>query len=1030
MLSRLVELSIEFRGVVLALACLVIAYGIYAGWLARFDVYPEFAPPQVVVQTEAPGLSPESVEQLVTRVVESSLNGAPSVDAIRSQSVQGLSVVTVVFGDSTDVYRARQIVAERLAEAGTQLPLGVSPPRMAPLTATTGVVLVAGLTGKQSETAMRTFAEWTMKPRLLGVPGVARVSLYGGGIRQLQIQIVPERLAAYNLSINDVTVAARNVTGVRGAGFIETPEQRIVIESRGQSVSAAQLRATTITVPSGGTVRLGDVANVAEGIEPKIGDATIMGERGVVLFVSAQYGADTVGVTHNVEKALDDLKPAIRSAGLTLHPNIFRPADFIRTSLTSIAHALLIGAVLVAIVLFIFLFNVRIAVISLTAIPLSLLVAVIVLTRCGVSLNTLTLGGFAIAIGEVVDDAIIDAENIFRRLREAGPGLTPKQIFRIVHDASVEVRSAVVYATFIVALVFLPVLTMSGVQGRLFGPLAWAYILAIIASLCVALTVTPAMSFYLLPGAIQHGSEPRFVQSLKLRYGRVLRSLSRKPRLIEAGALVLILGAAIAVPFLGGEFLPPLREGHFIVHMIAMPGTSLEESIRLGKLATAEIRRDEDVRMVAQQVGRAEAGDDTAGVHYSEIHVDLKPLDGEDAITAEDRLRKHLEKFPGVAMTPKTFLTERMEEVLSGARAQVSIQVFGDDLDTIDQKAREVLAVISAIPGAADVQLESPPGTPALEVSLRPDRLAQVGLQPVTVLEAIEAAYQGAVVGQVFEANRVFNVAVILDESRRSNPESVGNLLLSTPGGGHVRLNEVADVTQRTGRSSIAHERTQRRQAVYCNVRDRDLASFVEAAQKAVHDRVSFPAGTYAAFGGVSQAREQAQQELLTFSGIAGVGIVLLVAIVFRNVRNTLLVLVNLPFALVGGIVAAALTGGTLSIGSLVGFVTLFGITTRNSIMMMSHFEHLIEVEGHTWGLDAAIGGATERLTPVLMTATVTALGLLPLALGTGQPGKEIEGPMATVILGGLITSTLLNLLVLPTLALRYGRFHAKIAGP
>jgi CzcA family heavy metal efflux pump len=1025
-LSRLVELSIQFRGVVLALACLVVGYGMYASWHAKFDVYPEFAPPQVVVQTEAPGLSPENVEQLVTRVVENSLSGAPSVETIRSQSIQGLSVVTVVFEDSTDIYRARQTVAERLAEAGTQLPLGVSPPRMAPLTATTGVVLVAGLTGQQSETTIRAFAEWTIKPRLLSVPGVARVSLYGGGVRQLQIQIAPERLAAYNLSINDITAAARNVTGVRGAGFIETPAQRIVIETRGQSVTSSQLSAITIPIPAGGSVRLGDVANIAEGLEPKIGDATIMGERGVILFISAQYGANTVEVTGNVERALNDLKPAIKSAGLILHSDIFRPADFVTTSLTSIGHALLIGAVLVAVVLFVFLFNIRVTIISLTAIPLSLLVAVVVLTRLGVSLNTLTLGGFAIAIGEVVDDAIIDAENIFRRLRDAGPGLTPKQIFRIVHDASVEVRSAVVYATFIVAFVFLPVLTMTGVQGRLFAPLAWAYILAIAASLLVALTVTPAMSFYLLPRAIQHGAEPRLVHALKSRYARMLRNLSRRPRLMEAGALLLIIGAAVALPFLGGEFLPPLREGHFIVHMVAMPGTSLEESIRLGKLAMAEIRRDSDVRMVAQQVGRAESGDDTAGVHYSEIHVDLKPLEGDEAIEAEDRLRGHLEKFPGVSMTPKTFLTERMEEVLSGARAQVVIQVFGDDLDTIDQKAREVVGVISAIPGATDVQLEAPPGTPTLEVSLRPDRLAQVGLQPVSVLEAVEAAYQGTVVGQVFEANRVFNVAVILDDTHRSDPESVGKLLLTIPGRGHVRLNEVADVTQRTGRSSIAHEGTQRRQAVYCNVRGRDLASFVDAAQRAVREKVTFPAGSYAAFGGVSQAREEAQRELLTYSIIAAIGIVLLIAIVFRNVRNTLLVLVNLPFALVGGIVAAALTGGTLSIGSLVGFITLFGITTRNSIMMMSHFEHLIQVERDTWGLDAAIRGATERLTPVLMTATVTALGLLPLAIGSGQPGKEIEGPMATVILGGLITSTLLNLLVLPTLALRYGKFERE----
>jgi CzcA family heavy metal efflux pump len=768
---------------------------------------------------------------------------------------------------------------------------------------------------------------------------------------------------------------------------------------------------------------LGDVATVEDGIEPKIGDATVMGRAGVLLLISSQYGSNTLDVTRNLDTALNDLKPGIAAAGISLYPDLFRPANFVVNSLRSMGHALLIGAVLVAIVLLLFLFNLRVALISLTAIPLSLLVAIIVLTRLGVSLNTLTLGGFAIAIGEVVDDAVIDAENIFRRLREAGNGLTPKQVFAIVHDASVEVRSAVVYATFIVALVFLPVLTMSGVQGRLFAPLAWAYILAIVASLLVALTLTPALSYFLLPRVTGSGSEPRLIHWLKAAYGRLLRAISRTPRLVEAGALVLVIGAAAAFPYLGGEFLPPLREGHFIIHMVAVPGTSLDESLRLGKLVTAELLKNSDVKTVSQQVGRAESGDDTWGVNYSEIHVDLKPLEGEESENAEERLRDQLEKFPGVLMSPKTFLTERMEEVLSGTRAQVVVQVFGDDLDVIDEKAREVLAILSGVRGAADIQIESPPGAPGVNISLRPDRLVQFGLQPVAVLDGIESAYQGTTVGQVFEGNRVFNVAVILDPRLRSTPEDVGSLVLSNSDGARIRLAEVADVNQRTTRYSIAHEGMRRRQAVYCNVRGRDLESFVDEAGRTVQSKVKFPAGTYSVFGGVSEARKEAQREILTYSLVAAVGIILLIAIVFRNARNTLLVLVNLPFALVGGIVAAALTGGNLSIGSLVGFVTLFGITTRNSIMLVSHFEHLVRFEGETWGLDAAIRGASERLTPVLMTATVTALGLLPLALGSGQAGKEIEGPMAVVILGGLVTSTLLNLLVLPTLAVRYGRF-------
>lgn len=1024
MLSKLVELSIRFRGIVVALACLVIGYGIYTAWIARYDVYPEFVPPQVVVQTEAPGLSSEDVEQLVTRPVENALNGAPSIEAIRSQSIQGLSVVTVVFQQNTDVYRARQMVTERIAEAAGQMPQGVKAPAMAPLTGATSTVMVIGLTSDQrSLMDIRTFADWTLRPRLLAVPGVARVSIFGGEVRQLQVQVVPERLAAYNLSFDDILAAAQVATGVRGAGFVETAAQRVVLQTQGQSLTPAQLGEVVLQSGNTGTVRLKDVALVADAAEPKIGDATIMGQPGVMLNISSQYGANTLDVTRAVESAIEEMKPAIASAHITLHSGLFRPANFIVTSVHSIGSALLIGGVLVAVVLLIFLLNLRVAFISLTAIPLSLLTAVIVLTRSGESLNTLTLGGLAIAIGEVVDDAIIDAENIFRRLRESPRDLSAKEIFRIVHDASVEVRSAVVYATFIVALVFVPVLTMSGVQGRLFAPLGWTYILAILASLLVALTVTPALSYFLLPNAIEKAREPSYIQNLKSRYGRLLRFLSERPKMLIVAALALFVMAAALIPFLGGEFLPPLREGHYIVHMVALPGTSLQESVRFGKRVTTELLKNPDIRLVGQQIGRAELGDDVWGPHYSEIHVDLNSLKGEESERAESEIRESLEKFPGTSFSTKTFLTERMEEILSGSRAAVVVQVFGDNLDIIDQKAKEVLQVIAGIRGAVDAQVESPAGTPGMVIRLRPEKLLQFGFQPVKILEAIQAAYQGAVVGQTYEASRVVNVAVILAPAVRKDPEAVRSLVLQNTGGVRVPLRELADIYDITGRYSVAHEGTRRRQAVFCNVQGRDLASFVEEAQSAIQSKIKFPAGVYAVVGGASEARKQAQREILTWSLIAGTGIVLLLTIAFGTFRNMLLILANLPFALVGGVLAAFLTGGNLSVGSLVGFVTLFGITTRNSIMMISHFEHLIHYEGETWGLNAVVRGASERLTPILMTAIVTGLGLLPLALGSGQPGKEIEGPMAIVILGGLATSTVLNLLVLPTLALRYGRF-------
>jgi CzcA family heavy metal efflux pump len=1022
MLRRLVEFSIRFRGVVIALACVVVGYGIYTALHARFDVYPEFAPPLVVIQTEAPGLSPEEVEALVTRPVENAVNGVGNLDSIRSQSIQGLSVVTAIFRQGADIFRARQMVSERLSEIAGQIPQGVKQPVIAPLTSATSMMLAVGLTSEtRSAMELRTFADWTLRPLLLGVPGVAKVVVFGGEVRQIQIQVMPERLLAYRLTIEDLLATARKATGVRGAGFIDTPAQRVVLQTRGQALTPAEMGEVALARPGGLAVRLKDLARVVEAPEPKIGDAAIGTQPGVMLIVSSQLGANTIEVTEAIERALEELKPALGAAQIKLHPDLFRPASFIQRAIHNVTTSLLLGGVLVTVVLFLFLFNLRTAFISLTAIPLSLLVAVIVLDRLGITLNTLTLGGLAIAIGEVVDDAIIDVENIFRRLRESsGNG---RSVFRVVLEASLEVRSAVVYATFVVALVFLPVLTMSGLQGRLFAPLGLAYILAILASLGVALTVTPALSYALLAGAAKRAVEPRFLRALKARYRQFLEVTARRPNQVIGAAVALCAGAAAAIPLFGGAFLPELQEGHFILHMAAVPGTSLEESLRLGRAVTLELLKNANIRSVAQQVGRAESADDTWGPHYSEFHVDLKPLSEERAESVQGQIRQALSKFPGVYFAIKPFLTERIEEVLSGLTAEVAIKIFGDDLEVLDRKAQEVAQVVSSIRGAVDVQVESPPGVPQYVVRLRPERLKQFGFHPVDVLAAVQTAYQGTVVAQTYEANRVFDVAVILDEKTRRDPENIGSLMLHNSEGLSLPAGELVDVFPASGRFMIVHDGARRRQSVTCNVRGRDVASFVAEAKRKIR-AVRFPSGVYPVFTGAAEARAQAQREILLHSLIAGVGIVLLLSMVFRTARNLLLVLANLPFALVGGVLAVFLTGGWLTVGSLVGFVTLFGITTRNSIMLISHFEHLVTQEGMTWGLEAARRGASERLSPILMTALVTAFGLLPLALGSGQPGREIEGPMALVILGGLATSTLLNLLVLPALALRYGRFR------
>lgn len=1028
MLQRLVHLSIRFRGVVIALACLTVAYGIYAVSRAKYDVYPEFAPPLVQIQTEAPGLSPEEVEELVTRPIENTVNGVANLESLRSQSAQGLSIITVIFAEHSDVFRSRQVVAERLAELAGQLPQGVQAPIMAPMTSAASLVLAVGLTSdKVSPMDLRTFADWTLRPRLIGVPGVAKAVVFGGEVRQLQIQVLPERLAAFDLSITDVLAAARASTGVRGAGFVENAAERIMLQTQGQSLTAAELGEAPLIAHNGVTVRMRDVATVKDGPEPKVGDAAIDGQPGVMIMISAQYGANTLEVTEGLEKALAEMRPVIASQRMVLHERIFRPADFIQTSIRNINHSLLLGAVLVSVVLFAFLFNIRTAFISLTAIPLSLLLAVAGLQRLGITLNTLTLGGLAIAIGEVVDDAIIDVENILRRLRENRALGNPKSVFRVVLDASIEVRGAVVYATFVVALVFLPVLTMSGVQGRLFGPLAIAYILAILASLLVALTLTPALSAAMLPQAIDRSHDTRFIAALKGRYLRFIRRMMERPAPLLTAVGLLCVVALAAVPFFGGEFLPDLKEGHFIIHMSAVPGTSIRETMRIGNMLTRELKRYPFVGSVAQQIGRAELADDTWPVNYEEMHIELKPLSGDEAEAAETQIRKTIANFPGVYFAVRRFLGERIEETVSGVTAEVVIKIFGDDLDVLDRKAKEVSQAVASVRGAASVQVESPPGSPRIVVRLRPDRLRQLDFRPVDVMEAVGTAYQGTAVAQAYQANRVFDVSVILDERVRQDPEAVGRLMLTNQDGLRVPLQQLADIFEDSGRNAILHDATRRRQAVTCDVRGRDLTSFVEDAQRAIATKVRFPSGTYAVVGGASEARTQARNEILIHSLAAAIGILLLLSIVFRNTRNLLLVLVNLPFALVGGVLAVFASGGLLSIGAMVGFVTLFGITMRNSMMLISHFEHLVEHEDMTWGIEAALRGASERLIPILMTAIVTALGLLPLAIGSGEAGREIEGPMAVVILGGLATSTALNLLVLPTLALRYGRFERTL---
>ena len=866
-----------------------------------------------------------------------------------------------------------------------------------------------------------------MKPRLLAVPGVAGVEVNGGEVRQIQFQFYPQRLVQYGVSVEEVIAAARRATGVRGAGFVDTPNQRIVLQTEGQPITPVDLSHTVLIHHGGANVTLGDVARIEDAPAPIIGAASIRGKPCVILVIDAAYGSNTLEVTQGIDKAVADLRPTLEAQGIALHSEVFRAADFIDVALHNVRDSLLIGAFLVVVVLFLFLFNFRTAAISCTAIPLSLLAAVIALDKMGLSLNTMTLGGLSIALGEVVDDAVIDVENIYRRLRENRSLPDPRSTVQVVFDASIEVRSAVVYATFAVILVFFPVLNMSGLAGRIFGPLGVAYIWAILASLVVALAVTPALCVLLLGERDLPPQEPPVVHWLKQRYHNLLLRVEKVPRLVIA-AVALFVALGIGTLFLLSEsFLPELREGNITVHMTAVPGTSLQESMRLGDRITEALLRIPSVKSVAQRAGRAELGTDTMGTHESEIDINLQARNGSQVKAAQEGISEAISRLPGPQLTSNGFLTERINETLSGYKAPVVVNVFGSDLNQLDQQAGQIANELRSLSGASQVQIQSPAGMPQIVVRLRKQDVARWGFDSLEVLDVIRTAYGGENVGQIYEGNRVFDVSVILGVNDRLRTTEIGALPLRSPDGNYVTLKQLADIYELSARYVILHHGARRVQTITCNVQGRAVNSFVDEARTRIA-RLSFPSDTYVEFSGTAEAQAQARRDLLVNSLLAGLGIVLLLSVVMGNYRNLLLVLLNLPLALVGGVLVALLTGGNLSLGSLVGFVTLFGITLRNSIMLISHYEHLVEVEGMPWGLDAALRGASERLAPILMTALVTGLGLLPLAIGSGDPGREIEGPMATVILGGLVTSTLLNLLVLPTLALRYGRFELRKA--
>ncbi len=1022
MLASLIRFSIRNYGVVIAIAALILLVGSYRLATAGLDIFPEFSPKQVIIQTEAHGLSAEQVEVLVTQHIELAISGTIGLQSVRSESIQGLSIVTAIFPETSDIYRNRQLVSERLGMLPTQLPKGIVPVIL-PLSSSSATVLTLGLSSESVDLmALRSLVDWNIVPRLLAVPGVADVNVFGGETKQLQIQVDPSRLHRFALSLDEIVKAASDAANIQGSGFIENINQRFIVQVSGVPVTPGQFANIIVKRLNGHNITLGEVANITYAPKPAIGAAQIMGKPGIVVMVIAQYGANTLSVSRALEEKLKEISPKLSKQGINFYPHLFRPADYIERSISNLSKHLLIGGLFVLAILYLFLLNARAAIISALAIPVSLLGAVLVLLEAGFNLNIMVLGGLAIALGEVVDDAIIDTENIFRRLRENRLSGQPLPVAEVINAASLEVRSSVVYASFIVALVFVPLLTLDGVAGRLFAPLGYSYILAILLSLLVALTLTPALCHALLGFSDLETNDPPLIKILKKSYEKWLLTVVLHFKKIVITSVAACLLCFLAFFTIDHKFLPELREGHFIVHTSSIPGTSLAESIRIGTQLTQQFMAVPGVESVSQWAGRAERGADTYGSHYSEYEIRLKPNSGAGQQRILEKLRAILADFPGIGFEANTFLTERVDETISGYTSPVVVNIYGNDLSELDAKAQAVAAILKDIPGARNIQVRSPPGTPFVQVHLNLNQLASWGVSPDQVLTCLQSAYQTTVVGKLFEGNKIFDIAVTLLPGQKTNALTIGELPIKTLDNTIIRLAQVADIRPNTGRYNILHQNSQRKQTVTANIVDSDMDNFMQTLKTRISKEIPFSVETYPEFTGAAVEQAMARQKLILHSLFAGAGVTILLYVAIGKFRHVLLALANLPFALIGGILAVILTGASLSVGSIVGFVTLFGITVRNSIMLLSHCQYLVEHKGRAWNLETISLAAQERLASILMTALVTALAMLPIALNSDNPGSEIMGPMAAIIVGGLFSSTVLNLLLLPSMLLRFGK--------
>lgn len=1052
MLDKLIKISLQNRLLVLSIASLLMIYGVFSILNLPVDVLPDLNRPRVTIFLETNGMAPEEIETQITLPVEAVLNGAPGVETVRSSSTIGIGMVFVEFDWKTDIYRARQLVAEKMQTV--QLPNGIVPV-MGPISSVMGQIMLVGISADSTSSFdLRTMADFAIRRRLMSIKGISQVIPIGGDQLQYQVLISSAKLKQFNLSIDEVDRAMQLTNQNSTGGFFNQYGSEVLIRNVGRAYSLEDLSNTVVANRDGLPVLLSQVADVQFGAAVRRGDASINGSPAVILTVEKQPSFNTVDLTAEVEKALKELQTSL-PPDVKLNPHIFQQKSFIVAALTNVEHALRDGFILVMIVLFLFLLNFRTTLITLTAIPLSLVITAIVFKLFGFSINTLTLGGLAIAIGELVDDAIVDVENVFRRIRENRASDHPIPVLHVVYSASSEIRNSIVYATIIVVLVFIPLFYMEGIEGRIFAPLGIAYITSILASLGVSLTVTPVLCSYLLghekrdqgklSGSSQGATNKSFLRSIKSLFSGsgshqdspLVKWLKRKdtkllhwgldrPKFIIGVSIALILTSISVLPFLGTEFLPPFNEGSFTINLSTPPGTSLEESNKIGTMAEELMLEVPEVQYVSRRTGRAELDEHVEPVSNSEIDVELKKdLErNRDEIVSD--IRQKLEILKGVSINVGQPISHRLDHLLSGVRAQVAIKLFGDDLMDLRANANKIASVIKPINGVVDVQVERQVMVPKLLIKINREALQRYGLQAGKVAQDLEIFYNGKVTGQVLDGDKSFDILLRANDNERSNIESIRNTLIDAPDGTLIPLQQIASIENTSSINSITRENAQRKITISCNVQDRDLGTTVKEIQDIIRKDIELPKGYYVQYGGQFESQQSASKLMAMLGLFSFIGIFLVLFSHFKSYQIVAQIMLNIPLALIGSVIAVMLTGGVFSVATMVGFITLTGIASRNGIMMLSHYLHLIEHEGESFSKEMIVRGSLERLVPVLMTALVAALALIPLTMDPQAPGKEILYPVATVILGGLVSSTLLDMIVTPVVFYKFGEKAIK----